>query len=666
MAKLIPGVNDLESLRPDLIKEWDYEKNTTLLPSMVSVGSTKKIWWKCSHGHEWEATISDRTRIKKETNCPFCAGKRLITGANDLKTLFPQIATEWDYDKNHPLRLEDAFAYSNKKVWWKCNKCRNSWQAVISSRTKGSGCPKCSPGEHTSFQEQAIYYYVSSVFPNTINGFMPEWENKKAEIDIFIPSLNLGIEYDGQKWHQNAIRDAAKTAWIYRNNCQLIRIREPNCPPLDDKSIKIQIPCFDSDNKYIENVINKIIEYINDTYGYNITIDCSISRDFQLILSRYEKYKHEHSLAVLFPAVVDDWDYDKNYPLTPEYLTAQTAKKAWWKCKICGGSSLQSIANRVSGVGCPYCAGKTVLKGFNDLASTNPVLANEWDYERNQELYPFDVTAGSSKKVWWRCKTCGFVWSASIHSRTSGVGCPACSNKTVWVGHNDLATLYPAISIEWNYEKNYPIKPQDVVSKSHKKVWWKCSSCGFEWQTGIVYRTSSNTGCPSCAKKKLSIHAQKQNLVNGVSDLASQYPQLAVEWDNEKNKDLTPDSVSVGSGYKVWWKCSICGYEWQAVIQSRTNGSGCPACRRKKMSIWAQTKGLMVGKNDLATTDAQLLIEWDYYKNTDIDPSRVTRGSGRKVWWICSNCGHSWQTKIIHRANGSGCPVCSRRKKCYG
>ena len=54
---------------PELAKEWNYEKNGSLTPQTVSVGSGKKVWWRCDKGHEWQAQICGR----KKHGCPVCA-----------------------------------------------------------------------------------------------------------------------------------------------------------------------------------------------------------------------------------------------------------------------------------------------------------------------------------------------------------------------------------------------------------------------------------------------------------------------------------------------------------------------------------------------------------------------------------------------------------------
>ena len=134
-------MSDLQSSNPELSKEWNFEKNGDVKPSDISAGSCKKVWWKCKNGHEWEAAVSSRS---KGSGCPFCSGKRIMPGYNDLLTLNPEIAHEWHPTKNDGLEPSQVSKGSCKKVWWVCSKCHNEWVATVASRTKGSNCPFCS------------------------------------------------------------------------------------------------------------------------------------------------------------------------------------------------------------------------------------------------------------------------------------------------------------------------------------------------------------------------------------------------------------------------------------------------------------------------------------------------------------------------------------------
>ena len=98
------------------------------------------------------------------------------------------------------------------------------------------------------------------------------------------------------------------------------------------------------------------------------------------------------------------------------------------------------MVNRAKGNGCPYCAGKKVLSGYNDLQTVNPTLAKEWNYEKNEGLTPAEVMPNSNKKVWWKCQK-GHEWQAVISNRNNGNGCPYCAEQYAIKGQKDLQTV---------------------------------------------------------------------------------------------------------------------------------------------------------------------------------------------------------------------------------
>ena len=137
--KVLVGYNDLATTHPHLAKEWHPTKNGELTPEDISYGSKQNIWWQCEKGHEWQATIYSRNA---GCGCPYCSGRFAIKGENDLQTVNPTLAKEWNYEKNNGLTPMDVAPNSNKKVWWKCSK-GHEWQAAVYSRTSGTGCPYC-------------------------------------------------------------------------------------------------------------------------------------------------------------------------------------------------------------------------------------------------------------------------------------------------------------------------------------------------------------------------------------------------------------------------------------------------------------------------------------------------------------------------------------------
>lgn len=497
--KPVRGVNDLETLRKEIAKEWNYMKNEKQ-PYEYLEHSGKKVWWKCQYGHEWEATIDSRTR--NGNGCPFCAGQRVISGVNDLLTVAPEIAKFWDYERNGSLTPDKICANSGKKVWWKCKK-GHTWQVSPNSRMSSkSGCKKCSSELRTSFPEQAIFFYVSQVFNSVksrykITGMM--------ELDIFIEDSKIGIEYDGILYHseREAInREKRKDKYCKENGIRLIRIKETKKSDTpSDKDCIYRI--LQNKEEGLTEVLEQLLIKLCGKMPENINVD--IERDRNLILAEY--VSDDNLKTDNMDIILREWDYEKNFPLVPNMLFAGSKKKVWWKCQKGHSWQAQMLhrTKRKQATSCPYCANKKVMEGFNDLLTTNKSLAAQWNYERNADLSPKNFTEHSGKKVWWKCEK-GHEWEASITKRSAGRGCPICSGKKVIRGINDFGTVKPELLKEWDFERN-SLNPYTLSRGSNKKAWWKCQY-GHNWEATIIKR-SAGRGCPICANLKKSNNNQK-------------------------------------------------------------------------------------------------------------------------------------------------------------
>lgn len=137
--KVLTGFNDLETLLPEVAKEWHPLLNGELKPSMVSRGSNAKHWWigKCSH--EWGAAISSRS---KGIGCPVCHGLKVLTGFNDFETKNPSIAKEWHPTLNGDTKPYQVISKTNTPYWW-LGECGHEWKASPHNRSVGTGCTYC-------------------------------------------------------------------------------------------------------------------------------------------------------------------------------------------------------------------------------------------------------------------------------------------------------------------------------------------------------------------------------------------------------------------------------------------------------------------------------------------------------------------------------------------
>lgn len=391
--------------------------------------------------------------------------------------------------------------------------------------------------------------------------------------------------------------------------------------------------------------------------------------------------KGRSDLATLFPEIsgeADGWEPSDYFP--------GSNRKMPWKCNL--GHRWQAVIYERAkrGSRCPFCANSKVMTGFNDLQSLFPDLAAQadgWD--------PTTINPGSQKKLSWKCPK-GHIWiSTPMHRTRLKQGCAVCDNKQIQIGVNDLQSLFPEIAKQadgWN--------PTEYTAGSHQKMAWVCK-LGHKWKTTIGDMTTRSHLCPYCSNQKF---------LTGLNDLATLYPELASEADG-----WDPSKVHSGTKVKKSWRCSL-GHTWSATLNSRTLlGAGCPFCSNHKVwtgfndlktkhpdlakeafgwdpsaigggastkLTWKCTVGhiykmnpisrtsgkqgcpicsnkkVLTGFNDLATTHpllAQEAIGWD--------PKSVTFGSGLKRKWKCSE-GHTWTAQIASRANGRGCPTCSK------
>ena len=200
------------------------------------------------------------------------------------------------------------------------------------------------------------------------------------------------------------------------------------------------------------------------------------------------------------------------------------------------------------------------------LALENPELVLEWS--ENNELSPMDVTIGSHKKVWWKGK-CGHEWEAIIKNRVNGSGCPYCSGNKVLKGFNDLATLFPDIAAEWS-EKNYPLKPDMVTTKSNKIIIWRCKE-NHEWKAKIADRTVGH-GCPICSIQ-----------IRNNETLVKLFRRLGLEMllDTWSEKNIIQVNRASGSYRKMYyWECRRCGRVFRTSVGNLVKGAVCPSCRK--------------------------------------------------------------------------------------
>lgn len=279
------------------------------------------------------------------------------------------------------------------------------------------------------------------------------------------------------------------------------------------------------------------------------------------------------------------WHKTLNNDLDPWQIGWSSKKTIWLICHN-GFDHYYSTSPHSFSRGtheCQVCNGQVVFCGFNDLFTTDPHLMSIWNFDKNTDISPYEISRGSGRKVWWKCDKCGNEWDAIISNIVKGRRCPVCAKRRQYDAfiNNRLnngfsfGDSFPQLLNMWNYQDNQDINPFEVFPASRKIASWKCNNNHY-FKKSIVVMCKAFLNEDSLCR-----YCDGIGVIKGKNDLLTTYPELVKDWDYTKNTDCTPSTIAFGSTKRVWWKCHVCEHEWQAPPNARTNlRSGCPECAR--------------------------------------------------------------------------------------
>ena len=433
----------------------------------------------------------------------------------------------------------------------------------------------------------------------------------------------------------------------------------------------------------------------------------------------------DNNLAVKFPDLAKEWHPTKNRPQTPRDVVPGSGKKVWWRCPQNRSHIWEATVINRTGLssGCPFCSGRRPAADTN-LARLYPKIAKEWHPTKNGDLSPSDVTAGSNRKVWWKCeKREGHEWEARVADRVKGSGCPKCRSSTsrpelrlraelefvfpkkvshreilngveidVYIRHLKTGVEYDGAY--WHRRRlgkdraknraleDIGIRLVRVRERSLQKIRdWdvmvglrKTDLSVAEVQSvlrAIVRGVSPSKGEKSRVKRYLrrETYANQARFLALLEMLPSPDPdkslqkthrKLAKEWHPTQNGSLTPWDVTPGSRQKVWWRCSR---------NPKHEWNAVVSSRALNQRGCPKCSGASISpERSLARKHRSLAKEWHPTKNQPLTPKDVSPGSNMKVWWRCSKEPvHEWEAVVAARVRrgsrrGSRCPYCAGRR----
>ena len=150
---------------------------------------------------------------------------------------------------------------------------------------------------------------------------------------------------------------------------------------------------------------------------------------------------------------------------------------------------------------------------------------------------------------------------------------------------------------------------KDVISATGKNLWW-LSTLKYGWETDD-YNRRRGGGRP-------------QNLHRNHTVLQSLAPNrgLMKEWHPTKNKPLNPRELRISFEKEVWWICET-GHEWQASIERRLKGDGCPSCIGSDPAAGVQPNGAPEPAFDFSLFDDESLQEDDEAPPPDLGATEM-------------------------------------------
>jgi hypothetical protein len=543
---------------PKLALEWSPKNKRA--PEQYTPVSGQKVWWRCKVGHEWPAVISSRS--KGGSGCPVCGG-RILTLEKSLAGKYPELAKEWHPKKNRRVTPSDIFSNAREKYWWVCPK-GHDYEASPNNRVNDKGCSFCNgirPAKGAS---------AADLYPHLLKEYSSE--NPKP-LSAYKPQSNKVVRWKCSKGHEWPAVIHSRTA------------SNSGCP-------------------YCTN----------------------------------RKLSTTNSLAAEYPELLAEWDYEKNGDLRPEEVLSGSARSVHWKCKRGHIFTAPIVRRTKAGSQCQKCVGKSsrgelrflseIEYVFSDVRHRQKVAGVEADifipyltiaieYDgayfhksktkedraKNRKLSKAGVSVIRLREV--PLKLLGpddiqihelrYLQKADIDLLIKKIAALAYRSrnlprkkvkeylaaKTLKADrrYHELVEALPGpgdikdsvasnerLLSEWHYERNDRLKPDQVHIRSALKLWWRCSK-DHEWDATPDKR-STGRNCPYCSNHRVGYG----------NSLAERAPEVAKEWYQPGNGDLTPADVTSGSGRRVWWICPR-KHKFRATVVDRVNRqSGCVHC----------------------------------------------------------------------------------------
>jgi len=563
---------------PKLAKYFHPTKNKMYTKDSLTKWGKLKIWWTCIKKHSYQETI--RLRLKRQDSinysstktgkpkndieCKICNG-RILNEQNSLATLKPELLQFFDYKKNYPLTPEKTPHRYSKDIFWLCPKGHGLKQRPNRFMLKGIFvCKKC-PGTIfkliDKYPKFAKEFHPLKNHPLTPKSYYP-WqieeifwtckykhhykEKLNRRLDNFssngksLCKVCRGLTVDDQN-NLEVINPKISEQWDYKKNYP----RTPNKIFWKDSQKPVHWICS-RNHSWPTTVRHRTVSKSNCPFC-DMASSLPELRIYSELSFFFKKIRHRFKIL---NAEADIYIEDLNTII--EYDGAYYHEKRFFKDKEKTKLFLNNGYNLIR------------LREGNLEKIENSIVFPKDKFNKNCidqifiKIKPLLKNTKLIEDIDRYIESKEFVNEALFQELK--VNLPAPPYK------ESLAYLKPKLAKEWDYKKNYPLRPEHYRQNSAQSAYWICINDNNHpgWKALISNRNTRKSGCPDCkpalVRKNRFYSIKKNNIKNKIKNLDLIY-------DLSKNEIKKFEQISPFSRYTYQWKCYYCSYSWSQDLQ---------------------------------------------------------------------------------------------------
>lgn len=392
-------LKELKIINSDIVALDEYDKSRT------------KIRFKCLKCNNiWLASPSNILRGRK---CPKCA----LEHRSNLRRKKENDFLKQVYKINPNIEILSPYEGDKYRVEIKCKRCSHVWKTTPSSLLRGSGCPRCSH-TGTSYVEQIILLTLRDLLSCDV--VSRDREAIGMELDIYIPSKKIAIEYGAWPWHiGKEKRDKKKIDLCKKNKIKIIQIFDAykgNRKSDSNTWLYQENISKESNDKLVKSLLQRICKSLKIEYTIKDSRYEQIKKEARLNSRRMSTEKFKEKMKSI----------NNDILILGEFYDQLT--KIEVKCKKCGHQWKIIPASLLRGNGCPICRKKEM--GIK-MRKTNERFVKELS-AKFPLIKPLNKYQTENTKMKFRCLKCGHIWVGLPKSiLKSKRGCPVCAKKRI-------------------------------------------------------------------------------------------------------------------------------------------------------------------------------------------------------------------------------------------